>query len=108
MRSYESNFASFYNLFSLSLFVFPFRPVLLNALSPSDNSCIVLSSSVTQITGDACLPHWILTGVAYWISAHVLIAKSALQNLKQHPQHECSQPESSSEGLDMIITSNLA
>jgi len=78
MRSYESNFASFYNLFSLSLSIFPFGPVLLNALSPSDNSCIVLSSSVTQITGDACLPHWILTGVPYWISAHVLIAKSAL------------------------------
>jgi hypothetical protein len=86
MRFYESNFASFCNLFSLSLFVFPFGPVLLNALSPSDNSCIVLSSSVTQITADACLPHRILTGVPYWISAHVLIAQIYSSEYKMAPK----------------------
>jgi hypothetical protein len=72
MRTYESkpNYCSFSNLFPLSFFVFRFGPVLLILLSPGDNSRIVLSYSVPQITGDACLPHWILTALPYRISAH--------------------------------------
>jgi hypothetical protein len=54
----ESNsiFVSFSNLFSLSISVFPFGPALLILLSPDDSSSIVLSSSISQITGNTCLP----------------------------------------------------
>jgi hypothetical protein len=74
LTGYDSNFASLSNPFALplsvSLFVVRFGLVLLILLSPGDNSCIVLFSSVPQITGDPCLPHWILTTVHYWISDH--------------------------------------